>query len=381
MNIGYLAIDSTIAGESSGGVRMSKDVTMEEVGLLAENMTRKYGFLGIPQGGAKAGIIFDPEAPLDARREALSVFGRAILPFLASRSYVPGPDLGVTREDVSWMLAATGRTRPANGYRQGMSHDYTGVTVSLGVEKAAERVGLEMKRARVAIEGFGKVGAATAAYLARNGAKIVAVSTSRGGLHNKNGLDLARMMSERREKGSAFVLTYKEADHISGADVLFSDVDILCPCARHHSINEANAGKILARIISPGANVPVTADAEEMLSSRRILCLPDFVVNCGGVLGTYLEIAGLNPEKIPDIIRGIIGPRIDQMFRVSGGQGKRIREYAIETAEENFLHVKKRVEGRGIGAILNPSFLRFGRGVLPSGIVSRMAVRYFGKGL
>jgi glutamate dehydrogenase (NAD(P)+) len=375
--LGYLVIDSTVAGESSGGVRMSQGVTLEEMRLLAENMTRKYGFLGIPQGGAKAGIVFDPEAPSDARREALSNFGMGIQPFLECRSYVPGPDLGVTREDVDWMLAAACGSRPASADRPGMSHDYTGVTVSLAAEMAAGRLGLDLRKAGVAIEGFGKVGAATATRLAKSGARIVAVSTSRGGLYNEQGLDVSRLKQESARNGSAFVLSYKEGDRIMACDLPFVEADIFCPCAQHHSISQVKAGKIRARIISAGANVPFTADAEAMLSSRGILCLPDFVANCGGVLGTFLEIAGLNPKKIPDAIRGIVGPRIEEMIRVFDGPGRRLREYAVEMAEENFLRLKKRAEGRGPGAVLNPSVLRFGRRILPSGIVGRMAVRYF----
>ena len=375
--LGYLAIDSTVAGESSGGVRMSTDVTLEEIRLLAENMTRKYGFLGIPQGGAKAGIVFDPEAPADTRRSALSMFGRGILPLLRDRSYVPGPDLGVTKEDVNWMLAAGRGIAPANGNRPGLSHDYTGVTVALGAEKAAERLGLDLRNARVAVEGFGKVGAATAALLMKRGAKIVAVSTRRGGLYNERGLDLAQLTQEAARKGSAFVLSYGEADRMSAGELPFVEADILCPCAGHHSITGTNAGEVRARIISPGANVPATAEAEEVLSSRGILCLPDFVVNSGGVLGTFLEIAGLDSKKIPDAIRGIIGPRIEDMVRVFVGPGTSLRKHAVEMAEENFVSLKRRVEAGGVWSILNPSILRFGRSLLPSGVVSRIAVRYF----
>ena len=114
-----------------------------------------------------------------------------------------------------------------------------------------------------------------------------------------------------------------------------------------------------------------------MLSSRGILCLPDFVVNSGGVLGTFLEIAGLDSKKIPDAIRGIIGPRIEDMVRVFVGPGTSLRKHAVEMAEENFVSLKRRVEAGGVWSILNPSILRFGRSLLPSGVVSRIAVRYF----
>jgi glutamate dehydrogenase/leucine dehydrogenase len=140
-----------------------------------------------------------------------------------------------------------------------------------------------------------------------------------------------------------------------------------------------NAWKIKARIISAGANVPVSREAEDELALRPSLCLPDFVVNCGGVLGTYLEIAGLHPKEVACAIRNIVGPQIEKMVRAFEGGGKSLRDLAVEKAEANFLRVKKSVEGGGFGAIFNPSVLRLGRSVLPSRIVGRMAVGYFEK--
>ncbi|MEK6691952.1 MAG: Glu/Leu/Phe/Val dehydrogenase dimerization domain-containing protein [Nitrospirota bacterium] len=374
---GYLVIDSTIDNSSAGGVRMSMDITIEELSLLARNMTLKYGFLGIPQGGAKGGIIYDPEASPEKRRLALSLFGKGVAPFLKNRMFIPGSDIGTDSDDIQWMIEASGRGKSKRTLPSGRSSYYTGLTVFVSAERAAKHLGIEMKGATVAIEGFGRVGSEAARFFAEKGAKVVAVSTSKGAIYNENGLDVSCLIGELAAKGSTFVSDYKEADRIPKAQLLTLDVDILSPCAKYHSINGTNMYEIKSKIISAGANVPVDNDAIEILHSRPILYLPDFVTNCGGVLGTYIEIAGLPLNRVSSLIPGLIGSKIDEIILNAKERGIPPITYAKEIAMERFHHLKGSAEGKGLfGIALRPSIIRAVRNFIPPFILGKMAKIY-----
>ncbi len=374
---GYLVIDSTIDNSSAGGVRMSMDVTIEELSILARNMTLKYGFLGIPQGGAKGGIIYNPEAPQDERRRALFLFGKGIAPFLKDRIFTPGSDIGTDNNDIRWMLEASGRKRSKRILPSGRSGYYTGLTVFIGAERAAKHLGIEMKGATVAIGGFGRVGSEAARFFAEKGAKVVAVSTSKGAIYNEKGLDVSCLIGELAAKGSSFVTDYKEADRIPNDQLFTLDVDILSPCAIHHTINGTNMHKIKSKIISAGANVPVDNGAIEILHSRSILYLPDFVTNCGGVLGTYTEIAGLPFDEVNSLIPGLIGPKIDEIILQAKERGIPPVTYAKEIAMERFRNLKDLAEGKGLfGKVLRPSIIRAVRNFIPPFILGKMAKTY-----
>ncbi len=187
---GVLAIHSCFQGSARGGIRIAQDVSVEEIRELAEDMTLKFGFLGLPQGGAKAGIRADPDAPEEQRFACLKAFGQALLPLLRTKVYLPGADMATTAPMIRRMLVELGVRVPARELRGERSGHFTALGVLTGIRHAAGAIQLGLRGATVAIEGFGKVGAPLARMLAAAGAKIVAVSTSHGALYRPDGLDV-----------------------------------------------------------------------------------------------------------------------------------------------------------------------------------------------
>ncbi|HSP91038.1 MAG TPA: Glu/Leu/Phe/Val dehydrogenase dimerization domain-containing protein, partial [Vicinamibacterales bacterium] len=186
--LGAVCVDSTVSGRARGGLRLVPDLTRRELELAARVMTLKYGFLGLPQGGAKAGVIGDPEAPPEERADRLHRFAEAAAPLFTSRAYVPDSDMGTTGADIQAMLEGVGIRVARREYRGGRSGLYTAATVFASARAAAAATGLPIAACRVAIEGFGRVGQPLAGMFHRAGARVVATSTRRGGIVNPRGL-------------------------------------------------------------------------------------------------------------------------------------------------------------------------------------------------
>ncbi len=184
--------------------------------------------------------------------------------------------------------------RELQGRRSGY---FTALSTFYGARHAADRLGLPLEDARISIEGFGKVGSALAELFASASARVVAISTSHGALVNADGLPVDALARSYQERGSRFVLEFPE--FLASREKLFNvPVDILCPAARHNSISTQQAGMLQARIMAPAANQPYDAEAEAILTSRGILCLPYWLTNCGGTLGETMEFAGLNDAEV-----------------------------------------------------------------------------------
>ena len=254
--LGYVAIDSTVGGRSCGGLRMLPDIEKAEIQALARSMTLKYGFLGLPQGGAKAGVLGNPEAPRPERLERLVEFGHAIAPLLQSRTFVPNTDMGTQSADIHHMLNALGIRVGRRELQSNSSGYYTAQSVLAGVVQSARHMGLNLSKCTAAIEGFGNVGRPLASLLARSGIRVVAISTSRGALYNPRGLDVDRLLLLAEEAGSRVVEVYPEAEWIDREKLLELPIDILCPCARWNSLNMSNAPRILCKGYLPWCKQP-----------------------------------------------------------------------------------------------------------------------------
>ena len=291
--LGYLVIHSLFGGTSRGGIRMAPDISEEEVQILAEGMTLKFGLLGLPQGGAKAGIRADPDAPEQEREAVLSEFLEALEPVLRQRTFVPGPDMGTSNEMVRRALTKLGVPIHARELRGTRSGYFTALSTFYGALHAADRLGLPLAGARISIEGFGKVGSALAVLFASASARVVAISTSQGALVSADGLPVAELARSYQQHGSKFVLEYPA--FLEPKEKLFSvPVDILCPSARHNSISTERAGLFQARIVAPAANQPYDAEAEALMTSRGILCLPYWLTNCGGPKRPSMTIGSMS---------------------------------------------------------------------------------------
>jgi len=380
--MGYVVIDSVVAGRSCGGLRMLPDIDEEEMRGLARAMTLKYGFLGLPQGGAKAGVRGDPEASQEERRLRLGAFGRAIFPLLRSRVYVPGTDMGTNNADIRRMLAAVGVPAGRRELRGTSSGYYTALSVKAGARQAAKHIGMRLSGSSVAIEGFGKVGSALAGLLAEANARVVAISTVKGAIFNHHGLDVTRLKDLAAKEGSRMVELYPEAERIDRPAMLELAVDFLCPCARHNSLHSENASRVKARVICPGANNPVTPEAEYMLSKRGVLCMPDFVTNCGGVLGGTMEFASVSKIRISAFIERRIGARIAWLLSEAARQDILPREVAEKIAWRRFEQVRRNAEHpTAVGRLFNFALELYRRGCIPGPLVAALSLPYFEKSL
>ena len=376
--LGYVAIDSTVGGRSCGGLRMLPDIDEAEIRALARSMTLKYGFLGLPQGGAKAGVLGNPEAPLAERLKRLVEFGHAIKPLLDTKTFVPTSDMGTDSADIRHMLNAVGIRVGRRELQNNSSGYYTAHSVLAGVVQSARHIGLDVSRSTAAIEGFGNVGKPLANLLIGEGIKVVAISTSRGGLYNPSGLEVDRLVRLAGEAGSRVVEVYREAELIDREALLELPVDILCPCARWNSIHSGNAARISARIISPGANNPVTSEAEQTLFEREVLCLPDFVTNCGGVLGGTMEFASVSRKNITAFIDGHIGERISWLLNEAKTKCVLPRDVATPFALYRFEKVAQgAAHPTPLSRIFQIGLEGYRRGWIPGFVVGALSPLYF----
>lgn len=381
-DLGYLVIHSTFEGRAMGGLRMLPDVSLEELRLLAYSMTLKYAFLGLPQGGAKAGLRFDPEAPAEERQAALRRFAQAAAPLLRTRLYTPNADMGTSLEDIRFLLKGLGLHMSQREAQRSDSGYYTAHSVLACISQASAYLGFDLKGASAAIEGFGHVGGALAGLLYDRRTKVVAVSTSAGAIYAPEGLDIPHLLRLREAYGSKGILHYERAERLALSDLLALPVDILSPCARHHTLHEGNATQVCARLICPGANNPITPGAENLLRARGILVIPDFVANCGGVLGGTMEFAACPKATIEAFIHQEIGRRMCGILREAEAQNIPPRAVAEARAWENRQRLLRNARRHPVRQKMSAAALAlYRRGWIPAIFVSPLAVRYIEKGL
>jgi glutamate dehydrogenase (NAD(P)+) len=378
--LGFVAIDSTIAGRARGGLRLAPDVAEDEIRAAAHAMTLKYGLLGLPQGVAKAGFVGDGVAPPAEKRRLLHEFAAAAAPLLQTGRYVPDPDLGTTASDIRDMMQTAGVTVRARDWRANRSGEYTARSVLATALALLERRGASLVGTRVAIEGFGKVGASLAELLVARGAAVVAISTSRGALHRAEGLDVARLARRAREVGSHVV--DGEPDRIERAALLELPVDVLFPCARFHSIHAGNVDRIAAAAICAGANDPVSAEAEAALLARGVAYPPDFVSNCGGVLGGTLEFAGVPFDRIGALVEERIHARARALLTRAAEQGVPARALAASEALARHAAVRARADHPDLlQRLVALGIEGYRRGWIPEKLVAVLAPRYIARGI
>jgi len=376
--LGWVVIDSSVAGTSCGGLRLLPDVSESEMRGLARAMTLKYGLLGLPQGGAKAGVIGDPEASRESRRTTLAAFAEAIAPMLRQKVFMPHTDMGTDIGDIAFMLEGVGIQLPRRQRRRSDSGLYTAMTVFCGVQQAAAHLGRSAAGASVAVEGFGKVGQPLVSMLSECGAKVVAISTSRGGLYDPRGLDVARLLALAKEFGSRVVDLYEGGTSIACEELLELEVEILCPCARHDSIHSENVKSIAAGIVSSGANNPVTPTAEAVLAERGVLCLPDFVTNSGGVIGGTMEFASVKTPVIRHFIDRHIGARMRWILAEAERRQTTPRELATAIALARSKDVQAGAEHPSLlGRVLASTLGLYRHGWIPGRLVAPLSLRYF----
>ncbi len=373
--LGFVAIDSTVAGRARGGLRLALDVGEAEILGAARAMTLKYGLLGLPQGGAKAGVLGDPEAPVAEKRARLAAFAAAAAPLLRERAYVPDADLGTSSADIRAMVESLGQRVGPREWGANRSGTYTAHSCLGALEAIAERRGTPLAGQRVAIEGFGKVGACLAELLAARGARVVAISTSRGALYREAGLDVARLVARAAEKGSAFV--EDEAERIACGALLELAVDLLLPCARFQSLNAGNVERVTAPVVCAGANDPVSPEAEHALFARGAVHPPDFVSNCGGVLGGTLEFAGVAPGRVATLVQAAVRRYTAALLERAACERVAPRVVAERDALQRHARVRRGAERPGLRQrVLGLGIEAYRRGLVPAPLMALVAPRY-----
>ena len=296
---GYRVQYNITLGPAKGGIRYHPDVSLDEVTALAAWMTWKCAVAHVPFGGGKGGIVCDPTRMSRRELEALTRrYVAEIIDAIGPEKDVPAPDVNTNDQVMAWIMDTysmhVGHTSTAvvtgKPIEMGGSlgrREATGRGVMIVTREAAKHLGLDISRMTVAVQGFGNVGSVSADLLSKLGAKIVAVTDWKGGVHNPAGLDITQMIEYAKQ--------HKTIDGFPGGesienDQLFSlDVDVLVPAALENQITVENASTIKAKIVAEGANGPTTPEAHRQLHERGIFVIPDILANAGGVTTSYFE--------------------------------------------------------------------------------------------
>jgi glutamate dehydrogenase (NAD(P)+) len=303
----FVVIDHELFPVSGGGTRMLPDVDVEEVARLARAMTWKFAACRLPFAGAKAGVRF-----ADGDRAAvLTAYKRALEPY--AEVFLTGPDMGTSAED--FLPDGDGPLPLWAKTHEGLGLDdlATGHGVKAAAEAALEHVGGTLAGAAVAVEGFGKVGAGTARACARAGARVVAVSTVEGLVADPEGLDVEELIALRGRHGDAFVS--HAGRPVRPREELFElECEVLVPGARPDSVTAGVAEHVRCAVVVPGANVPYGTGALDVLARRRIVAVPDFVSNSGGVHVYESVPQDAEPEEALPVIEQAVGSSVARLL-------------------------------------------------------------------
>ncbi len=364
---GFLVIDNTARGPGKGGIRMTPNVTAEEVFRLARTMTWKNALADIPFGGAKAGIVW--EGGNDAKKmQFIQSFARALKPFLIKK-YIAGPDVNTGEREMAWFVeaalnwrAATGKPAnvcmtafkkkgeapqnpgaPGSRGKCGIPHEFgsTGFGVAHATKIAAEAAGIPITGATVAIHGFGNVGTFAYRYLADMGARVIAIADRSGAVVNEAGFDSG--VAKKCIDGIQTIRECGGGKSISETEFWSLPVDILIPASVTDVINEANKNQIRAKIIVEAGNIPMREHIEEELFKKGVLIVPDFVANAGGVISSYAEYRGYNPKRMFELVERKITKATRAVLAQALKLGKNPRAVALAIAEER---VRSKMKGR-----------------------------------
>ena len=296
---GYRVQHSIIRGPAKGGIRYHPDVTLEEVMALAAWMTWKCAVVNIPFGGGKGGIVCDPSKMSKGELERLTRrYVADLIDVFGPESDVPAPDVNTNEQTMAWIMdtysmharhtvtaVVTGKPLALGG--SAGRREATGRGVLLMIREAARRIGLDLRGARVVVQGFGNVGSVAADLLAKDGALVVGVSDVKGAIQNPNGLDVPALLKHVAQTKS--VVGFPGSTPVDAKKLLELPCDVLIPAALENQITHVNAGRIQARIIAEGANGPTTTQADKILNKAGVLVVPDILANSGGVTVSYFE--------------------------------------------------------------------------------------------
>ena len=296
---GFRVTHNVARGPSKGGIRYHQDVTLEETKSLAMWMTWKCALVGLPFGGAKGGVVCDPKRMSESEIERMTRrYTSEIINQIGPEVDIPAPDVGTGAREMAWIFdtysmnkgysvlgVVTGKPLQVGGSLGRVEATARGAAFC--VREALRKRGERVDGRRIVVQGFGNVGRNLAVILAGDGASIVGLSDSSGGVSNPDGIDVDAAIAHKREHG--VLAGMPDTEEITNDDLLLLDCDVLAPCALEQVITTENADKIRAGMVCEGANGPVTPEADLILEDRGILVLPDVLANAGGVVVSYFE--------------------------------------------------------------------------------------------
>jgi glutamate dehydrogenase (NAD(P)+) len=298
---GYRVQHNVSRGPAKGGIRYHPAVDLDEVRALAMWMTWKCALVNIPYGGAKGGIIVDPNRLTLPELERMTRrFATEISILVGAEKDIPAPDVGTNGQIMAWFMdtismhrgytvpaVITGKPVEVGGSLGRV--EATGRGVSIVAREAARHLGMKLDGATVVVQGFGNVGSVTADLLHKMGCRIVAVSDVSGGYYNRRGLDIPAMIEYVKKNRS--LAGYKGAgiEPVTNSELLELECDILAPCALENQITELNADRLKCKLIVEGANGPTTPEADDILFEKGVFVVPDILANAGGVTVSYFE--------------------------------------------------------------------------------------------
>ena len=352
---GFRVIHDNVLGPSKGGIRFAPDVHLDEVKALAAWMTWKCAVVNVPFGGAKGGIRCNPKELSKGELERLTRrYTANLLEVFGPDRDIPAPDMNTDEQVMAWIMdtysmnslktetaVVTGKPIILGG-SQGRK-EATGrgvVTVTLA---ALSKMGLMPNKSTVVVQGFGNLGSVSAQLIYEQGAKIIAISDISGGYYNKDGIDIPAAIKYMNANNRSLE-GYPDADPISNEDLLQLTCDVLIPAAKEDQINRENAHKIDAKIVSEGANGPVTANADSILEDNGVMVIPDILANAGGVTVSYFEWVQdrqgyfWTEERVNRRLNRMMRTAFDNLYKVAEEYNITLRQaayvYAIDRVAE-----------------------------------------------
>ncbi len=289
---GFVVIDNTRLGPGKGGIRMTSSVTKEEVFRLARTMTWKCAMAELPFGGAKSGIIANSKKITPEKKQAIvQAFSKALKP-VTPHQYVAAPDMNMAEQEMQWFANANNDMKSCTGKPKsmgGLPHELgsTGFGVYHSTLVALHHMNVKVGEASFAVEGFGNVGWFVAKYLTQAGAKLVAVSDSKGLIYNAEGLDFEKLAQVKKQQRT--VTKYEDGEVMERNKILDIQADILITAAIPDLIKENDIQRMKFKLIVQGSNIAMSYEVEKKLHEKGVLIVPDFVANAGGVISSYVE--------------------------------------------------------------------------------------------
>lgn len=353
-----LAIDNTAVGWPAGGIRMAPDVSIDEIVRLARAMTYKFASYRLKVGGAKVGIMADPQSK--NKNLIISSFASAIKPFILENLYLPGPDMGTYDSDIERIFNIIGKPgfTPKslglikNGYP--VEELFTGYGVVYCLEtilthlKTKQNLSNDYKP-KILLEGFGKVGTSVAMSLNELGYKLTGISTIKGAIFDEDGLNIPEILKLQRTYGDDLINQYHGENLVKiESKELFKlsteyPTDFIIPGARQDVINKENIDKIDVKAVIPAANIPYEKNIINILEEKEILAFPDYVANAGEILAIGVNKVAKNAEEIFNHVKSEIETKTVEIIKGAQASNTSFYKYA---ADDAFKYIKKYLDRR-----------------------------------